>query len=439
MDDSRLLEFILQSLAQSRPKEEVRAALEGKGWSKEEIDEGLARATRLLEPTAALPQAPAKHISRAATPAVDLSRVTAARIFLFLGAAIIVSAAGFFISINWEEWSGFQRFGSILTPMLVCAAAGLLLWFLSQRAVAVYFLLTAGLLIPFVVYMAVWGPSAGEPEYYIQQPVLLHWGFSLGVATIVYLLCRRFIPHPSWSLLAGLGFVLCVAFSIGGVLKTDPELTVHRFALIASALVLLAGLYAERGRQTSDAMLLYLVAWVGLVFSLLVLGFSGGMLPTHIVEQRAHGTTGANVHGVSTVLAGTVGLGLAYLTRVLSDIGFTGLSVYRGILGFFGCGMLLFGAFLTGVDGELPVYETAFLLLSLAAIFVGQRIRVRSFLYLGTLFVIVYVFSTGFEYFEDEMGWPIILFCAGLVSMVIGFAVDRWSRIPVARGDEKAG
>jgi len=439
MADPRLIEFIIQSFARSQPKDEISAALKGKGWNSEEIDEALARATHLLDPLSAELQAPAKRARLADSPAVDLSRVTAARIFLFLGAVVIVSSAVFFISINWEEWSGLERLGSILMPMLVCAVAGLLLWFLSQRAVAVYFLLTAGLLIPFVIYMAIWGPSAGRPEYYMEQPVLLHWGFSLGVGTIVYLLCRRFLPHPSWSLLAGLGFVLCAAFSFAGLLKVEPEIGVHRFALIASALVLLAGLFAERGRHVVDAMLLYLVAWVGMVFSLLVLGFSGGMLPMDIVEEYAYGAARANIHGISTVLAGAVGLGLAYLTRVLSGIGFAGLTIYRGILGFFGCGMLLFGAFLTGVDGELPVYETAFLLLSLAAIFVGQRIRVRSFLYLGTLFLIIYVFSTGFEYFEDEMGWPIILFCAGLVSMVIGFAVDRWSRISARRGDEEVG
>ena len=439
MADPRLLEFIIQSFARSRPEDEISAALQGKGWSKAEIDEALARATQMLDPGAAPPQVPAKPARPAASPAVDLSRVTAARIFLFLGAVVIMSAAVFFISINWEEWSGLERFGSILTPMLVCAAAGLLLWFLSQRAVAVYFLLTAGLLIPFVLYMAVWGPSAGRPEYYMEQPVLLHWGLSLGVGTVVYLLCRRFLPHPSWSLLAGLGFVLCTAFSIAGLLKAEPEISVHRFALIASAIVLLVGLYAERGRHAVDAMLLYLVAWVGLVFSLLALGFSGGMLPDDIVEEYAYSGAGANIHGISTVLAGVVCLGLAYLTRILSGVGFAGLTAYRGILGFFGCGMLLLGALLTGADDELPVYETAFLLLSLAAIFVGQRIRVRSFLYLGTLFVIIYVFSTGFEYFEDEMGWPIILFCAGLVSMVVGFAVDRWSRIPAGHGDEESG
>jgi|GEM_PF-1839509 len=439
MADQELFEFIIQSLARSLPKEEIRGALKGKGWSSEEVDEAIARAAQLLDPLSVQPQAPAKRASPAATPAVDLSRVTAARIFLFLGAVVIVSAAVFFISINWEEWSGLERFGSIFTPMLVCAVAGLALWFMSQRAVAVYFLLTAGLLVPFVMYMAVWGPSAGKPEYYTQQPVLLHWGLSLGVATVVYLLCRRFLPHPSWSLLAGLGFVLCVAFSIAGLLKVEPEISVHRFALAASAIVLLVGLYAERGRRAADAMLLYLVAWVGMVFSLLALGFSGGMLPMGIVEEYAYDGYGANIHGISMVLAAAVGLGLAYLTRVLSDMGYTGLSIYRGILGFFGCGMLLFGAFLTGVDDELPAYETAFLLLSLAAIFISQRMRVRSFLYLGTLFVIIYVFSTGFEYFEDQMGWPIILFCAGLVSMVIGFAVDRWSRIPGKQSSRESG
>lgn len=437
MVNPELLEFIIQSMARSTPKDEISGALMGKGWSNEEISEALARAAQLLHPGEAPPQAPVKRAHQATTPAVDLSRITAARIFLFLGAVVIVSAAVFFISINWEEWSGLERFGSILAPMLVCAAAGLALWFLSQRAVAIYFLLTAGLLIPFVMYMAIWGPSAGEPEYYMRQPVLLHWGFSLGVATVIYLLCRRFLPHPSWSLLAGLGFVLSIAFSFAGILDVDEEISVHRFALAASAIVLVAGLYAERARNAADAMLLYLVAWVGLVFSLLALGFSGGMLPTDIVEEYAHGPGGANIHGISMVLAGAVGLGLAYLTRFLTSTGFAGLAVYRGILGFFGCGMLLFGAFLTGLDDELPVYETAFLLLSLAAIFISQRIRVRSFLYLGTLFVIIYVFSTGFEYFEDQMGWPIILFCAGLVSMVIGFTVDRWSRIAARHGDRE--
>jgi hypothetical protein len=439
MADSKLVEFIIRSLVRSQTEEEFRPSLKAKGWSKEEIDQALNRAKELLDAGAAPPEAPAKPDLTAASPAVDLARVTAARIFLFLGALIIVSAAVFFISINWEEWSGPERFTSILIPMLVCAAAGLTLWFLDQRAVGIYFLLTAGLLAPFVFYMAIWGPAAGRPEYYLQQPVLLHWGASLAVTTVIYLLCRRFLAHPSWSLLAGLGFVLTVAFSVASVSAAEPELTVHRTALVASAVVLLAGLYVERAHHSVDAKLLYLVAWIGLVFSLLTLGFSGGMLPEHMVEQQTWGTGGPNVHGISTALAGVVGLGLAYMTRALSRIGFNALAAYRGLLGFFGCGMVLFGAFLTGVEGELPVYETAFLALSLGAVFLGQRMQVRSFLYLGVLFVITYVFSTGFEYFEDEVGWPIILFCAGLISMLIGFAVDRWSRTLAASRGEESG
>ncbi len=439
MADTRLAEFIIRSLVRQQAEQEFRPELESKGWSEKEIDEALARAKELLDSEAAPPQAPAKHFSFAASPAVDLSRVTAARIFLFLGALVIVSAAVFFISINWEEWSGLERFTSILTPLLVCAAAGLTLWFLRQRAVGIYFLLTAGMLAPFVFYMAFWGPAAGRPDYYLQQPVLLHWGASVGVATLIYLLCRRFLAHPSWSLLTGLGFVLAAAFSVAGILDAEPELTIHRAALVASALVLLAGLYLERARHVVDAKLLYLVAWVGLVFSLLVLGFSGGMLPEHIVERQTWGIDGPNAYGISTVLAGLVGLGLAYMARALSTTGFNALAVYRGLLGFFGCAMVLFGAFLTGVDGKLPVYETVFLALSLGAIFAGQSMRVRSFLYLGVLFVIVYVFSTGFEYFEDELGWPVILFCAGLISMLIGFAADRWSRTFARRRNAEAG
>ena len=68
------------------------------------------------------------------------------------------------------------------------------------------------------------------------------------------------------------------------------------------------------------------------------------------------------------------------------------------------------------------------LLASLGFIFGSIPKLTRQFLLIGTLFLVVYIFMIGGEYFQNEVGWPITLFVAGLISMGIGVAMERVRR-----------
>ena len=78
--------------------------------------------------------------------------------------------------------------------------------------------------------------------------------------------------------------------------------------------------------------------------------------------------------------------------------------------------------------GKEPVYEPLLLFSSLGFIFGSIVNKSRQFLYLGTLFLIIYIFDIGAEYFESNVGWPITLFVAGLASMGIGFGIEKLRR-----------
>lgn len=86
---------------------------------------------------------------------------------------------------------------------------------------------------------------------------------------------------------------------------------------------------------------------------------------------------------------------------------------------------ILGGLFGLGLDGKKFVYETMLLLGSLGFIFFSIPIKSRTFLYVGTWFLIVYIFGIGGEYFQNQVGWSITLFIAGLLSMSIGFGMEK--------------
>jgi membrane-associated protease RseP (regulator of RpoE activity) len=41
------------------------------------------------------------------------------------------------------------------------------------------------------------------------------------------------------------------------------------------------------------------------------------------------------------------------------------------------------------------------------------------------MFLIVYIFDIGGEYFSDNVGWPITLLIAGVLSMGVGFVFEQ--------------
>ena len=43
---------------------------------------------------------------------------------------------------------------------------------------------------------------------------------------------------------------------------------------------------------------------------------------------------------------------------------------------------------------------------------------------INRLFLIIYIFDIGGEYFQNQIGWPITLFVAGILSMGVGIGIE---------------
>ena len=118
----------------------------------------------------------------------------------------------------------------------------------------------------------------------------------------------------------------------------------------------------------------------------------------------------------------------AYIIEKLKNIGFKEALKQRNFFNIVGPLWVLGTIFYLGLGGKKPVYETLLLLSSLSFIFGSIPRLTRQYLYIGTIFLIIYIISIGGEYFQNEVGWPITLFIAGLTSMGISIFMEKIRR-----------
>ncbi|UCG32770.1 MAG: DUF2157 domain-containing protein [Phycisphaerales bacterium] len=68
--------------------------------------------------------------------------------------------------------------------------------------------------------------------------------------------------------------------------------------------------------------------------------------------------------------------------------------------------------------------------LASSAVLLGMSVvlQQRVWLVIGGLSLLAYVFTIGFEYFNDQLGWPLVLLVCGAVSMAVGWVLERLRR-----------
>jgi len=130
----------------------------------------------------------------------------------------------------------------------------------------------------------------------------------------------------------------------------------------------------------------------------------------------------------SNVIVGMIYLVLAYVIEKLKNIGLEEAPKYKELFNLVGPLWVLGAIFSLGLGGQKPAYETLLLASSLGFIFGSIPKLTKQYLFIGTLFLIIYIFSIGGEYFQNEAGWPITLFVAGLASMGIGIVMEKIRR-----------
>jgi hypothetical protein len=441
--DRELSRYVIKSIALARDEAQVRAELASAGWSEREITETYAEARSLLAPTGMTGSPPLKR-QTPGLPLVDVSRITFGRIFLFIGVLIIVCAAAFFVTINWLQWSPVKRFLALLVPMLFCALCGGILLRAREKATATYFLFAAGLLMPFVLFAV----SSEVLKFdfifaYREHSSQFPWGVALLVSTIGYMLCRKSLGHLGWTFLAGVSTILGIGAICSVIFTTsnDEEIVARAFfwgALIASGVVASIALRLEKLGAQAEAKLLYVPPVLGMTIPLLALGLMGAYIRPFLGDTHSWHHDWL-VFGGSVLISGIIALALAAGAVSLYRQGYVELSPYRGIFGAFGCILALSGGMIIGTAESEMYREFIWLALIAASIYFGQRMQVRSFLYVGTLFLVIFVFQFGFEYFENEIGWPLVLFGAGLISLALGVIAERLSRGWTSRRKPPAG
>ena len=66
-------------------------------------------------------------------------------------------------------------------------------------------------------------------------------------------------------------------------------------------------------------------------------------------------------------------------------------------------------------------WELIFPALAFGALLGGIPLKSRPFLFVGSLFIMIYIIKISAEYFKDSMGWPLALVLAGLALMTVGY------------------
>ena len=169
----------------------------------------------------------------------------------------------------------------------------------------------------------------------------------------------------------------------------------------------------------------YLVGIGFIFFSFFCLAIEGTLLKTFFQLASQHKQ---DIIGWSNVIAGAIYLLIAWLISQLKYSQLEEGTKYRIFFDLMGSLFILIAILCLGLDGKKPIYETLLLLSSLSFIFVSIPKRSSLFLYIGTLFLIIYIFSIGREYFKDDVGWPLMLFVVGLMSMGISVAIEKIKR-----------
>lgn len=156
----------------------------------------------------------------------------------------------------------------------------------------------------------------------------------------------------------------------------------------------------------STSLLLYVILFATGFFHFMINWMVGANLPQTetVVEYRFL------VTGLAYILLGL------YLSKTTHST-LTGFLYGFGCLGFLGASMALGG----WSPNQNIFWELIYPVLVFGIIFSSVYLKAKSFLVLGTIFLIGYIFKLTSEYFQQSMGWPLALVVAGFLVMLIGY------------------
>ncbi len=491
MANNKILDYAQKSLEEGYSIEQISTVLAEQGWNPKEINEALLQALKAREiiqraGPVALP-APPKKYQRVPAPQVllylgGLIVVLAgmiykginwsqwgseARIFAIFLPMLICYGVGtslFFGGDHKKQGTVFLVVGALLFPLFLSVMFTELEMF--ARPFNHHFNLSVSLL-SFVLYVVssfifrfpgfpgfpVWAflcHSMGFFTYYFylrfigvegffEQPTMA-WLFLVpGTAYMLIPAAAHLFPSLFYdkneqknegyysSAVGVLILVLSFARLFGETFVQNKGHLAWLLFVFGVAYFLL-GVFYEKINFKKYCRGLYFIGTMLVFLSLFWLAIGGTLLQdlqdfTGITVLRC-----PDIIGWSCVIVGVIYLVLAYALEKLKNLQLEEAPKFKGLFNLIAPFSVLGGIFFLGLEGKKPAYETLLLLSSLGFIFGSTLIRVKQYLIIGTLFLVIYIFSIGVEYFHNKVSWPIILFVAGIATMGIGVVMERVRR-----------
>ncbi|HNY36085.1 MAG TPA: hypothetical protein PLD14_00535 [Candidatus Pacearchaeota archaeon] len=479
MVNKQIIDYVQRSLEGGYSVEQINSALAMQGWNQTEINEALLKAQEIIQQKSiklVVPPAPPKNSEWN----IELKSLSASQILLYLGGLIVVLAGTIYIGINWSQWGSMARIFAILLPILICYGVGSPMFFSNEhKKQSIVFLVVGSLLFPFFLSIIF-----KELEIF-PKPFSNNFNLTISfLSFILYLVSSFIFRFPIWAFLyqaAGL-FVYYFFLGLIGIENFFEKPAIAWLFLIPGTVYLLLSLFYDKNERKDEGNysytigasvlvlsfirlfgetfsynkehLAYLLFFFGVAYFLLGIFYEkinfkkyceapyfigAGIVFFSLFRLAINGTllkdfTGNmtindhNIIGWSNIVVGLIYLVFAYIVEKLKNIQLEEAPKYKEFFNLVGPFFVLGAIFYLGLDGKKPIYETLLLLSSLGFIFGSIPKLARQYLLVGTLFLIIYIFSIGGEYFQNEVGWPITLFVAGLASMGISIVMEKVRR-----------
>lgn len=416
---AKLSSYFQQALSRNHPFAQIESDLIKLGWDKTIIDsewqEYLNQVQEQDTKDPLQPPTPAK----ANDIDLDLKKLSASQVLLYLGGLIVVIAGVIYIAINWSIWNSFLRVLAILVPLAILLGTGIYLWLkANSQKVGLVFLYTGSMLFPLFLVVFLNETKLFSPDSYEMFGLVVS-----GLSLTLYLIMHFSFKHPAWSFLYSITFLSCWLFLLR-VLNMDQNwdylMTTWSFLIPAGILIAL-GWWYEYQKQTDYSRFPYLLGNLTALAVLSILTVQNELFANLLNFIDDPNKKGAH----SMILLGIIYLGLNYLAGSFKSSNFKEILSYQKLYQFVTVLAILSGVFRNSLGAHEPVWETFLLLGSLGFVFGSIPSQSRVYLYGGSLFLMVYIFDIGGEYFQDQVGWPITLFIAGLMCMGAGFGIER--------------
>lgn len=400
MVNLELTGYIKSAIQRGLDQGKIVEGLKVSGWKDEDINEAFTQ------------------LNKKNTLNLNLSKISPAQLLLYLGSLIIVIAAVIYITLNWSHWTATLRIMAVLIPMVLMFVIGFCLKFFKRNEPALAFIFTGALLFPLLLIITF------KELHLFGDPFSTQFQFPIAFASLILYISLRFLfPSPIWVFLycavgAYAWYLLLRFFNIADPAK-DSLIWWLMFPLVI--VYSLIGVYLEKIGKRDFAKYAYAFACILLIFISSILAFSGDLIKPifgFLIKEK-------ELPAFSYLTLGGIYLVLSLICQRSKKMGLEEPQQYSQLFDLFGVFYVLGSIFSLGLGANKPLYESALLVLSLVFIFSSTIKISKSFLYIGTLFLIVYIFNIGGEYFHDKIGWPVTLLIAGLLSMGAGLAIEQ--------------